>query len=81
MRILDIDNDKAIKNIMILLTTEEASELRDDLDGMLQKGIINDHAHVNDTEYEHEITIAIYDYGKTESFFNERTKKLVLTDE
>ena len=80
MRILDEDNDKAIKNVMILLTIEEASEMRDDLEAMLLKNDFNAHTHINDILYEHEMTVAIYKEGEID-YFNERTKKLVLMDE
>jgi len=80
MRILDQDNDKATKNVLILLTPEEAAELRDDLERMLQGNIFQEHTHINDKEFEHEMTVAIYDASELE-FFDERTKKLVLEDE
>ena len=80
MRIIDLEDDKAIKNVMLLLTIEEASELRNDLEGILHQDILNDHAHVNDAAYEHEITVAIYQFDKIEQF-NERTKRLILKDE
>lgn len=80
MRILDEDSDKAIKNILILLTPEEASELRDDLERMLQKNASDEHTHINDMEFEHEMTVAIYSSGEIDSF-NERSKKLILNDE
>lgn len=80
MRILNQDNDNAIKKILILLTTEEATELRDDLGKMLQKNQSNEHAHINDKEYIHEITFAIYKDGEIDSY-NERTKTLIVKDE
>ena len=80
MRILDEDNDKAIKSVTILLTLLEAIELRDDLDKMLQKEHLYNHTHINDIEYKHEITVAIYNTNEIESY-NERIKKVILKDE
>jgi len=80
MRILDEDNDKALKNLMILLTIEEAAELRDDLERMLQKNDSNEHTHINDMEFNHEITVVVYNNRKIDCF-NERTKRLILNDE
>lgn len=80
MRILDQDTDKATKNILILLTQSEAAELRDDLDRMLSHKIIADHSHINDIEYEREITVAIYE-DKAIGDFDERTKKLIVSGE
>jgi len=79
MRILDEDNNKAIKRVLILLTQEEATEMRDDLERMLQKNISNEHTHINDMEYEHEMTISIYN-DQVQSF-NERVKNLIAKDE
>ncbi|KJR97696.1 MAG: hypothetical protein VR68_12315 [Peptococcaceae bacterium BRH_c4a] len=79
MRILNQDNDKAIKNVLILLTQEEAAELKDDLERMLQGNIFHEHTHINDMGIEHELTVAIYDSLKIECL-NERIKKLVLED-
>jgi hypothetical protein len=80
MRILNQDNDKALKNIMILLTPEEASEMRGDLEKMLQESDANNHTHISDILYKHEMTVAIYNEGEA-NLFNERTKKLILMDD
>jgi hypothetical protein len=79
MRILDEDNDIAIKNVMIILTIEEAAEMRDDLEEMLLKRDFSSHTHINDILYEHQLTVAIYKEEEKDSF-NERTKKLVEMD-
>ena len=80
MRILDNDNDKAINSVMLILTSIEVVELRDDLTRLLKKKVVNDHSHINDLEYEHEITVAIYESGQ-EHKLNERIQKLILSDE
>ena len=63
-----------------MLTDEEATELRDDLERLLSKKISNDHSHINNLEYTHELSIALYDANNIEEF-DERTKKLILHDE
>lgn len=80
MRILNEDTDKSMKNALLLLTLQEARELRDDLERMISQKIINDHSHINDLDYEHELTVAVYD-SENIGGFDERTKKLILHDE
>jgi hypothetical protein len=80
MRILNEDSNKSMKNALLLLTVQEASELRDDLERLISQKIFNDHSHINDTDYEHELTIALYNPDNIEEF-NERTKKLISHDE
>ena len=80
MRILNEDSNKSIKNALLLLTVQEASELRDDLERLISQKIFNDHSHINDSDYEHELTIALYNPDNIEEF-NERTKKLISHDE
>ena len=62
------------------MTLLEATELRDDLDKMLQKENLYNHTHINDIEYKHEITVAIYNTNEIESYI-ERIKKVILKDE
>lgn len=81
MRILNQDDDKSTKNILILLTPSEAAELRDDLESLLQQIENNHHTHINDMEYSREITIAIYKDSENINQFDERTQKLILMDE
>ena len=80
MRILNQDDDKAVKNVLLMLTMGEAAELKDDLERLLSKKVPNDHSHVNDLEYEHELSISIYDENNIEEF-DDRTKKLIMQDE
>lgn len=80
MRILNEDNNKSMKNALLLLTVQEASELRDDLERLISQKIFNDHSHINDSDYEHALTIALYNPDNIEEF-NERTKKLISQDE
>ncbi len=80
MRILNEDSNKSMQNVLLLLTVQEASELRDDLERLISQKIFNDHSHINDSDYEHELTIALYNPDNIEEF-NERTKKLISHDE
>lgn len=79
MRILDKARDQSVKNITLLLTVSEASELRDKLNGLLFSNLRGDHIHVDDKEYQHEITVALYD-SSTMAGFAERIKRLILED-
>ena len=66
MRILDEDNDRPIKNVLIMLTPSEAKELSDKIKRLTsEKG---DHLHVNDETYSREITLAIYTPNNMNSF-------------
>lgn len=81
MRILNQDIDKSLKKILIILTPSEAAELRDDLEELLQENKKNQHIHINDMEYTHEISIAIYRNGESLNQFDERTQNLITMDE
>ena len=78
MRIYDEDNDKASENVSLFLTVEEAKEMIDTLEGLLvQAKNTATHAHLNDDDYEHEITVTIYDENKLDGL-HERIKKLII---
>ena len=79
MRILDIDNDKAVYYTVLLLTRSEAQELRDSLDGLLESQNSCIHHHVIDDGLKHEITVVLYDDGHVETF-NDRCIKLIQQD-
>ena len=79
MRIFDQENDKALKSVILYLKLEEAKELLNDLKDAVEKNDVNFHAHVNDDEYAHEITLLIYDEKNIEPL-NERSKKLIKQD-
>jgi len=77
MRIYNDDNDVTFKNVMLFLKRREAEQLLVSLQNLLETN--SHHEHINDSSYEHEITIAIYDERKLE-MFDERTKKVLLED-
>ncbi len=61
MKLLDVDHQKSLENIAIYLTKDEAKEMCDLLKDLIQQNKKNDHIHINDAEYKHEITIVVYD--------------------
>ncbi len=77
MRILDETRDNSVEMVILLLTKSEATELHDDLEWLLNNDGKEQHAHVSSEDYQKEITIALYEEGKTEGF-NERCKKLIM---
>jgi len=79
MRIFDTNADTTLNDIVLYLKLEEAKELYDSIGILLKKGDFNDHAHIDDASYEHEVTVVLYDEQKTESL-SERSKKIVLDD-
>lgn len=79
MRILNQDSDKSIQEILLLLTKSEASELRDELERLLSSNQSDNHGHINDTEYQKEITVAIYDDSNLNGF-DDRSKRLIIED-
>jgi len=79
MRILDLDNDKPISNIILYLKIDEAKELLCDLNNLVLKNNLNLHAHVNDIEYQHEITIVLYNEKKLD-MLDERSQQLIKED-
>ena len=83
MRILDNDSDKAMSNILILLTQKEAKIVVGYLEQMLEnKERDGDHSHINDDSYQHEITVAIYDEKNYDNNdFHPRVIKLIQDDE
>ena len=80
MRIFDQDRNKTLKNIILCLTFEEAMELKESLETVMKNKSHTTHEHVNDSEYEHEITVTLYNdenlYG-----FNSRLLKVIKKDE
>lgn len=79
MRILDETRDAATNRVTVFLTHSEASELQDMLEALL-RGDVDQHIHVADSEFEREITIALYndaDLGQ----FSERARRIIETGE
>lgn len=81
MRILDEDNNKVVSNVSIFLTLEEAKEMADSLDELINRfGTQNaDHFHLYDNEFQREITVCLYDKGNLTGF-DDRSKLLIEGD-
>ncbi len=81
MRIYDSDSDKKVSNVILYLTPDEAKEMRDSLESLIDS---NDkhHEHIPDREdaFKREITICIYTNHNLETF-DKRSQKLILNDE
>ena len=82
MRIYNIDTDQKINNVILYLTCEEAQEMKDSLELIINNNEKHHHEHIPDREsgYKREITVCIYKKDNLSSF-DERSKKLILNDE
>jgi len=78
MRILDENTDKSLENITLYLTLSEAMELRGSLNELIENPK-NNHTHINDENYQKELTVCIY---STEDLngFNTRSIDLILNN-
>lgn len=68
MRIYDGKNKKTLKSILIMLTPAEINELIGALQSLDMK---NDHVHLDDENYEREITVGLYTPQNIQNFSNE----------
>lgn len=82
MRIYDPNSDKKIEKVTLYLTPDEAQEMRDSLELLINSGNKHHHEHIPDREddFKREITVCIYKEDNISSF-DERSKKLILEDE
>lgn len=82
MRIYNQDTDKKVNKVTLFLTYEEAAELKDSLELILENSEKHNHEHIPDREdaFKREITVCIYKMDNL-SGFNDRSKKLILNDE
>lgn len=76
MRILNNDTNAPLENVIIYLKKDEAVELIGALESLLNSEKTAEHSHINDLEYTHEITVAIYDEDNLNGF-DQRSKKLI----
>lgn len=77
MRFLNQDKNETLSNLLLLLTKNEAIELKDELERLIKSKINNDHGHVNDLEYQRELSLAIYDINSLNEF-DENVRKLII---
>lgn len=70
MKIIDSKNRTELRNLILLLTISEASELRDELERLLsiESKSKDDHGHVTDEDFEKEISLALYSVENFENF-------------
>ncbi len=82
MRIYNEDTDKKINKVTLYLTPDEAQELKDSLESIINNNEKHHHEHIPDREnnYKREITVCIYRNDNISSF-DERSRKLILNDE
>lgn len=79
LRILDDESDKKANKITLYLTPDEAQEMKDSLEVLLENKK-HHYEHIPDYDFKKEITICIYREDDLSSF-DERSKKLILHDE
>lgn len=77
MRFLNQENGQSMNDILLLMTYQEACEIRDDLEKLILSKKVNDHSHISDAEYRHELTLSIYDEKNLEGY-QDNIKKLIL---
>lgn len=58
MRLVDLDENRSIKSVGLVLTPAEASELKDGLDQMLAERA-EFHVHVSSSDFQTELTISL----------------------
>lgn len=82
MRIYNEDTDKKINKVILYLTPDEAQELKDSLELIINNNEKYHHEHIPDRadDFKREITVCIYREDDL-SGFDERSKKLILNDE
>jgi len=82
MRIYNEDAGKKINKVIIYLTPDEAQELKDSLQLMINNSEKHHHEHIPDREddFKRQITVCIYKEDNISSF-DERSRKLILNDE
>lgn len=78
MRILDDNSDKNINKVTLVLTKEEAIQLRGDLNQLIADPKVH-HTHCSSENFQKEITVCIYDVTNLQSF-HPRIIKLIKED-
>lgn len=82
MRIYNLDSDKKVNKVVLYLTPDEAREMKDSLELLINNNKKHHHEHIpdRDSDFKREITICIYTEDNL-STFDERSKKIILHDE
>lgn len=79
MRILNEIDEISLKKIILFLTMEEALELRDSLNDLIERPLDN-HSHITSDDYKKEVTVCIYDLNNLEGF-GQKAIDLIQNDE
>lgn len=79
MRILNLNDSEPLSNITVYLTPAEATQMIGYLEQMLAEPEQH-HFHLNDEEYQREITLAVYQPDDLKRC-DERSKRLIQTGE
>ena len=82
MRIYNEDTNKKVNKVILYLTPDEAQELKDSLELIIDNNKKHHHEHIPDREdnFRREITVCIYRKDDL-SGFDERSRRLILNDE
>lgn len=82
MRIYNVDLDQKVNKVILYLTPDEAREMIDSLELIMNNNEKHHHEHIPDREsdFKREITICIYKEDNL-SNFDDRSKKIILYDE
>ena len=79
MRILNLSDSVPLNSICVYLTPAETTQMIGYLEQLLAEPEQH-HAHLNDDEYQREITLTVYQPEYLDEY-DERSKKLILTGE
>lgn len=79
MRILDDATDTTRDSMTLLVTRDEAQQLREQLDALLGSPDV-EHVHVASGDAQKEVVIALYDVQRLDDF-TDRFRRLILTDQ
>ena len=70
MRILNEDSDQPIKSVLLLLTPQEARQIRNALEDLLADPD-DCHVHIQDDVLRRQVTVAVYTPGNLKYFDSE----------
>lgn len=82
MRMLDVEMQRSLRNVGLYLAVQEAEELRDELDKLLEDPDANEHFHVCDRESSREISCSIITSAKLKNsqHYTEAERQLFLEE-
>ena len=78
MRMLNVDTDEPVQNACIYLTPSEAQQMLGVLEDIVRSAGNEQmkHAHLNDEDYQREVTITVYTEKNLQQF-DERSRRLI----